>query len=79
MEWDEPGNPRGVVPIKNMSGIGKEVFEIGETCNMRVQNGSKIVNYTTQLLGMGKIFLSNSTVGVSYIMVIVCRNPERDE
>ena len=38
-----------------MSGVDKEEFKVGDMCNVRVQTGSKIVNYTAELLAMGKL------------------------
>lgn len=55
VEWDEEGRPRGVVQTKNVSGIDKDHFKVGDICNVRVQTGSKIASYTAEVIGMGKI------------------------
>jgi hypothetical protein len=82
VEWDEEGRPRGVVQTKNVSGIGKEDFNVGDMCNVRVQTGSKIANYTAELLATGNIFHTTmiklaSTHNIYYYFA--SRNPARDE
>ena len=56
MEWEEEGNPRNVLPMKNvqsLDGHGDDV-NAGETCSIRIREGSKMVAYTAKLLGVGK-------------------------
>ena len=54
VEWSEPDSPRSVVPVKSVSGLSGEDFEVGDVCKVSVREGSKTVTYEATVLGIGE-------------------------
>lgn len=54
VEWEEDGNPRNVVQRKLVRSLGDDNLIVGESCNVMIREGSKMVAYGAKLLGIGK-------------------------
>ena len=60
VEWDEPGNPRSVVPRKDVvvdqtrkDIVGESLNDVGDVCQVRVKEGSRTVEYNAKVIGIG--------------------------
>ena len=56
IEWNEPGNPRNVVPRKSVQATGERLRD-GEMCDVEIRIGSKRSLYEAQVLGIGEIHI----------------------
>ena len=57
-----------MVVSKNVTGIGKDEYEVGDVCFVRLQNGSKAMKYRAMILGIGKktLQVSSFTMSIYY-------------
>lgn len=56
VEWEEEGNPCNVVQKKSVKSLKEDGndLNVGETCSVRIREGSKMVAYSAKLLGIGR-------------------------
>ena len=54
VEWDEPGNPRNVVPTKTVTGKGDGGLTVGNLCDVEIRKGSKKSCFQAKLIGIGE-------------------------